>query len=407
MRRLAKSLLTALGGLVAVVIGSLVVLSALYSPVYVLRCVLWLEADVADHTRFPARQVAAAEEAFDFAAPADAEASAASVRAALESDAAVGGDAEAFLAETGTQAFIVIRDDEILYERYFGDFVGDSIATSFSTAKSYVSALVGIAIEEGAIDSVDDPITDYLPELLGRDAAFGDITVRDLLDMTSGIRYEENGLPWGDDALTYYFDDLRGLALERTEIAEPAGQRWHYANHNPLLLGLILERTTGMPVADYLASRLWERTGTEFDASWSLDSEDGFEKMESGINARPIDFAKLGRLYLDGGRWDDRQVVPADWVAASTDPDAAAESTAPTGRYPADFEQDYGTISHERYWWRIARSDGTHAFSTLGNHGQFIYVDPETRLIVVRNGERYGVDAFEWFRIFDALAQEL
>ena len=218
---------------------------------------------------------------------------------------------------TGTQAFIVIQDDTILYERYVGAFWRDSVATSFSVAKSYLSALVGIAFEDGAIRSVDDPITRYLPELVERDARFGSITIRHLLDMTSGIHYEETGLPNGDDALTYYFDDLRALALERTTIDEPPGQRWHYTNYNPLLLGLILERTTGVRVADYLADRLWTRIGSEFEASWSLDHENGLEKLESGLNARPIDFAKFGRLYLNGGVWAGEQVVPSAWVEAS------------------------------------------------------------------------------------------
>lgn len=232
---------------------------------------------------------------------------------------------------TATQAFIVIREDELLYEGYFGDFERDSIATSSSTSKSYLSALVGIAIGEGAIGSPDDPITDYLPELLARDERFRQITIQHLLDMASGIRYEENGFITGDDALTYYYDDLRALALERTEIDGPPGERWHYNNYHPLLLGLVLERSTGMPVADYLSERLWGRIGAEFPASWSLGSDDGFEKLESGINARPIDFAKLGSLYLNGGAWGGQQVVPPDWVSAST---SAAETVDHAAYYP-------------------------------------------------------------------------
>jgi CubicO group peptidase (beta-lactamase class C family) len=218
--------------------------------------------------------------------------------------------------------------------------------------------------------------------------------------MTSGLRYEEIGLPWGDDALTYYFDDLRALAIERSQIEEPPGERWHYVNYNPLLLGIALERATGAPVTAYLDDRIWSRIGTEFDASWSLDHEDGFEKLESGINARAIDFAKLGRLYLNDGAWEGEQVVPTAWVEDSTGRDDGGASAA----YPDRFVQDYGTISHERYWWRIARPDGGSAFSALGNHGQFVFVAPAEQLVIVRTGERYGVTAFEWFEVFTRVA---
>ncbi|HEX6328879.1 MAG TPA: serine hydrolase [Jiangellaceae bacterium] len=403
IRHVVRIALVGLVGLVVLSVAVLVGLSVIYSPGYMTRLILWQGADVGDHARFPARAIPAAADPFTFEPAADAHAAADAVRDALESSDAVDGDAEKFLVDTGTQAFIVIRDDEILYESYFGGFERDSIATSFSTAKSYVSALVGIAIEDGAIGSADDSITDYLPELLERDESFTDITIRHLLDMSSGIRYVETGLPNGDDALTYYFDDLRAVALERAQIDEPPGRAWHYVNYNPLLLGLILERTTGKPVADYLATSVWGRIGTEFDASWSLDHNDGFEKMESGINARPIDFAKLGRLYLEGGAWNGEQVVPAAWVAASTSPTGGA----PTGYYPSTMEQPFGTVSHELYWWRIARTDGSHAFSALGNLGQFIFVAPDERLIVVRNGERYGISPFEWFGLFVTLADEL
>jgi CubicO group peptidase (beta-lactamase class C family) len=403
MPRLVRLALAIVGALVLLAAAAFAVLSVIYSPTYMTRWMLWQDADVFDYSRFPAREMSAASEPFTFERPSDPAAAAERVREALEASTSVAGEADAFLEETGTQAFIVVQDDTILYEGYFGGFERGSIATSFSVAKSFASALVGIAIEDGVIGSVDDPITDYVPELLERDARFGEITIRHLLDMSSGIRYVETGLPNGDDALTYYFDDLRALALERAEIEEPPGQRWHYVNYNPLLLGLILERTTGMPVADYLEERLWTRIGTEFPASWSLDSDDGFEKMESGINARPIDFAKLGRLYLDQGSWNGEQVVPAYWADLSTQ-SAGGE---PTAYYPESMDQPYGTISHRMYWWHVVRPGGDDAYAALGNHGQFVFVAPADRLVIVRNGERYGIPSFDWFEVFTTLADNL
>ena len=403
MRRVARIALAVILALVLVFAIALAAFAVIYSPTYMFRWLAWQDADVGDHARFPSRPVASAPEPYAFESADDPEASAQMVRDALEQSSSVGADADAFLEETGTQAFIVIRDDVVLYERYFGDFARESIATSFSVAKSYLSALVGIAIGEGHIGSADDAITEYLPELLERDARFGEITIRHLLDMTSGLRYEEFGLPWADDALTYYFDDLAALALERTEIDEAPGKRWQYTNYNPLLLGLILERTTGTSVAEYLETRIWARIGTEFDASWSLDHEGGLEKLESGINGRAIDFAKLGRLYLDGGRWEGEQVVPADWVERSIHPAAGHGD----GYYPPSMESAAGTISHAMYWWRLARSDGDEAYSALGNHGQLVFVSPADRLIVVRFGERYGIRSFEWLGAFATLADNL
>ena len=303
---------------------------------------------------------------------------------------------EAFLAETGTQAFLVIQNDTVIYERYFMDFQRDSIVTSFSVAKSFDSALIGIAIEEGYIDSVDDPITEYLPELAQRDPRFQEISVRHLLTMASGLRYNDDRLFLPeDDNLTYIFDDLRHLALTETEVVEAPGVKFVYNNFNPLLLGLILERATGRPVTTYLQEKLWTPLGMEFDGSWSLDSEhSGFEKMESGINARAIDFAKFGRLYLNGGKWEETQIVPADWVAASV--------------------QDNGLIQnapiHYGYmWWRENCNPDSQDFFAVGNYGQFIYVSPARDMIIVRNGESYGLEGEQvaWGDIFCQFAKEM
>jgi CubicO group peptidase (beta-lactamase class C family) len=200
--------------------------------------------------------------------------------------------------------------------------------------------------------------------------------------MASGLRYEENSLPWGDDAQTYYSTDLRELALEDTEIIEPPGTRWLYNNYNPLLLGMILERATGMPVAEYLERRLWKPLGSEFGASWSMDSErSGFEKMESGLNARAIDFAKLGVLYLNGGDWEGREILPRSWVETSTGPQAAP---------------------HYGYWWWV-EPDGS--FLARGNHGQLVYVDPSRGLVMARSGTTDG--DVDWPAVLAGLAERI
>ncbi len=365
-------------------------LSLRYSPTYLVREWFSDMGSSDDYLTLPNRPLTASPQPFEFKSNPAAEAQ---VRAAFQEDPEV-PDLEAFLADTGSQAFLVLQDDTILYERYFNGFARDSLVTSFSVAKSFGSALIGLAIADGYIVSAEDPITIYLPELLERDPRFAEIQIRHLLMMASGLRYvDDKPFSTGDGSLTYGFDDLRHLALTETEIVEPPGQTFLYNNYNPLLLGLILERATGRPVTTYLQEKLWTPLGMAYDGSWSLDSaKSGFEKMESGLNARAIDFAKFGRLYLNGGNWEGQQLIPADWAALTTANSGVMQ----------DPEVYYGYM-----WWGLrCRPDSTDAIA-LGDHGQFIYVSSAKNLVIVRNGGEWGLeDEFPaWAKIFCRFTQ--
>jgi CubicO group peptidase (beta-lactamase class C family) len=298
----------------------------------------------------------------------------------------------------------VIQNDTILYEKYFNSASRDSIVTSFSTAKSWTSALIGAAIADGFVQSVDDPITNYLPELVERDPAFADITIRDLLLMSSGMNFEGTGWLDGDDAMASYYPDQRKLVLEETTIIDPPGSYWLYNKIHPQFLGMILERATGMPVATYLETRIWQPIGMEFDGSWSLDNS-GFEKMEIGVNGRAIDFAKLGRLYLNNGNWDGTQVLPADWVAESARPDPSRD----TGTYYRDdgFHRYYG--GWYGYMWLGMPRDGApyDVLANSGNLGQYIHLSPHKNLIIVRNGEDFGEWGGDWSDLFYKFASAI
>ena len=356
------------------------------------RAIAWQGADTDDWQRFPARPIAAAAEPFQFRT---------AVWPGLETievptdHGVVERDLDEFMAETGTTAFLVLHGDELLTERYYNGASRDSVMTSFSMAKSFLSALVGIAIAEGSFGSVDDPITKYVPELVERDPSFARITLRDLLRMSSGLAYSELGLPWSDDSLTYYDPDLRRLALNGTRVERAPGETFLYNNYNPLLVGLALERTTGQSAASYLEQQLWQPLGAEYDASWSLDSEaDGFEKMESGINARAIDYAKFGLLFLRHGRWGGNQLIPAAWVAASTTPQAPAGSPQGTR---------YGY-----FWWLWAGHEAVPSeprFFARGNLGQFIFVAPDKDLVIVRMGRQFGYE--RWNELLDQLTDQI
>ena len=363
-------------------IGAILLYAYLAYPAeYVNRVLRWGNADVYDYQKFSERAIEAPDSHFEFPVALGED----RVRTHFEAASAI-DDFDSFLADNRTQAFIVIQDDAIIYEQYFNGASRDSIVTSFSIAKSFDSTLIGLAIEDGYIHSVDDPITDYLPELLERDPAFANITIRNLLMMSSGIQYAEFPFVNGDDAKTYYYPDLRKLALEETFIAGKPGEKFLYNNYHPLLLGLIIERATGTTVANYLQEKIWKPLSMEYPASWSLD-ERGFEKMESGINARAVDFAKFGRLFLHNGNWDGVQVVPAEWVAESTQADTSVD-------YKNYYFNDYIFANGQGYykymWWGIQRDAQNYDFVAEGNHGQFIYISPHKKLIILRFGESYG-----------------
>jgi CubicO group peptidase (beta-lactamase class C family) len=212
--------------------------------------------------------------------------------------------------------------------------------------------------------------------------------------MSSGLRYVEEGTPFSDDTKTYYDSDLRSVALSAV-IEEEPGKRFHYNNYNYLLLGIILERASGMPVSKYMEEKIWKPLGMEASASWSLDSDtSGFEKMESGINARAIDFAKFGRLYLNNGsNWNGDQIISANWVRTST---SANSTTDPS------IEYQYG-------WWIYSSQEGVvdynnhhRHFFARGNLGQFIYIVPEDQLVIIRHGYDFG--HVNWINLFESIA---
>ena len=300
--------IAALAGLVAVII---IAAALVYPPEYVYRVLTWRESDAFDWQKFPSHPLSASVAPFHFEDEPEPRV------AELFGELVQVEDWDQFLAENQTQAFIVIQDGKVLYENYFNGTRRDSIVTSFSVAKSFVSTLIGLAVQDGSITSVEDPITKYLPELAERDPRFDGITIRHLLRMESGLEYEEFRpfLFNSDDPLTTYFPDQRELSLENTHIIAPPGQYFHYNKYGPQLLGMILERSTGMSVTEYMQAKLWEPLGMEFDGSWSTDSlESDFEKMETGVNARAIDFAKLGVLFLNDGVWGEEQLVSEAWV---------------------------------------------------------------------------------------------
>lgn len=402
--RVVKGIGLVIVALLAILILFLVVSMIRYSPEYVLRTLRWRESSVETYReQFPARTVNAPAEPFLFAErPEEADRVADALETILEVP-----DFDDFMREIGTEAFIVIQDDTVLLERYYNGAARDTLMTSFSVAKSFVTALIGAAIEAGHINSLDDSITEYLPELLDRDERFKEITIRHLVLMASGLDYQEirPGIFNSDDILATYYPNQREAALKFTEIVDPPGEYFSYNKYHPQLLGLILERTTGMLVARYLEETIWQSIGMEYDGSWSLDSEEsGFEKMETGVNAAAIDFAKFGRLYLENGTWEGSQVLPAQWIADSTQVDLANQNES---YYPDEFGQSiYKNLDgyYKYMWYGYFRGGDGYDFMAEGDRGQFIYVAPHNNMIIVRNGLDWGLSSEEWIKTFKEFA---
>lgn len=388
MKKFIQITLLAVLSLAGFLLAVLVVSAAVYSPTYMARILRNGESKITDYRLFPERIIAKGEHVYTYESQPDEVLPQAEIRY-LSGGEQRTRPLEQLLEENGTTSCLVIKDDVLVYEAYFNGYARDSIETSFSSVKSLDSLLIGLAIEDGAIQSVQDRISDYIPELSG--TPFEGITIEQLLLMRSPIDYRE-GLAWfSDDAKTYYAPDLRDLALNQMRIDPSCTGQFHYNNYHPLLLGIILERATGMHVADYFRWKIWSRIGAEFDASWSLDSdESGFEKMESGLNFRSIDYAKIGSMLLHDGAWNGEQIVPAQWLKQSV---IAPEPLSKEDL--ADWPLSGISIGYRYMWYSTENAQGGHDFFSAGKYGQYIYVSPENDVVIVRTG--YDVGEVDWW----------
>lgn len=288
-----------------------------------------------------------------------------------------------FLEDRKTVAFLIIKNDSIQYEQYFNGYGQESVVASFSMAKSVTSILIGCALDDGLIKSVDEPVVNYIPEL--KERGLEDVTIKHLLQMTSGIKFNESYVnPFGDAATFYYGRNLKKAIYRRKPENKP-GTEFSYSSGDTQLLGLVLERALkNKTITAYLEEKLWQPLGMEYDATWSLDREGGLEKTFCCINARARDFSKIGRLYLNDGNWNGRQIVSKEWVKTSTTADLS----------------EGGDDGYKYQWW-LPSDKGD--FMANGILGQYIYVNPAKNLIIVRLGKDYG--GVNWPGLFMSLAE--
>jgi CubicO group peptidase (beta-lactamase class C family) len=354
-------------------ISLFVLLSTLLTSCQLGRFVFYNFADIKDHQKFPSRPLIANKSSFSFQ----------TTNPGKFPKELNGIPFDKYLEKNKTVAFLIIKNDTIQYEKYFKGYNKESIVPSFSMAKSVTSILIGCAIDERLIKSVDEPITNYIPELSKN--GFDKVTIKHLLQMTSGIKFNESYInPFGDAASFYYGLNLR-KSIEKMKLKSEPGKKFEYVSGNTQLLGLVLERAlNGKTLTSYLQEKIWTPLEMEYDASWSIDrKKDGLEKTFCCLNARARDYAKIGRLYKNKGNWNGKQIVSQKWVEESTKLDISE-----------------GSVNFYQYqWWLPTPNED---FMAEGILGQFVYVNPSKDLIIVRLGKSEG--KAKWWTIFKSLA---
>ena len=285
---------------------------------------------------------------------------------------------EALDKKTDTQGVLIIYNDSIIYERCKGDITTDRLATVFSVSKSITSLLCGIAVDEGYIRSIDDPVTDYLPELKECDPMWQKLTVSHLLDMRSGLDFS--------DLYSFKFKDLKRLnamaklnygkdlmkQIRGLKFACEPGTQYNYESMTAAVLGIVIQRATGQRYVDYLSEKVWKPLQMESPAVINIDSrKNDMPHAFGGISTTMKDLAKIGRLYLNMGMWDGKRIVSEEWIRQSTE-------------YNPDNE------GYHRNWYNTGWIEGFRpeypGYYAVGIRGQVLYVNPYRNLIMIRFG---------------------
>ena len=283
-------------------------------------------------------------------------------------------DLDAYLAGQRSAALLVVHDGKLRLERYGLGFDGSGRWTSFSVAKSFTSTLVGAALKDGFIKSLDDKVSVYIPELNG--SAYDEVSVRQLLTMTSGVKWNEDYDDPNSDVARFnnHKPEAGGEALvsymRKLPREVPAGTRWLYSTGETNLVGTLVQRATQKPLATYLAEKVWGPAGMEQQATWLL-SKTGQEIGGCCVQASPRDYARMGQFILNGAMVNGQSIVPEDWWAQATTKQA-----------------DIGTPGrgYGYQWWTY--DDGS--FTARGIFGQGIFIDPKRKLIIVSNANWGG-----------------
>jgi CubicO group peptidase (beta-lactamase class C family) len=283
-------------------------------------------------------------------------------------------DLESELQRNESVSFLVIKNDSIVYEQYWDQYLDKTLSNSFSVSKSIVGVLTGIAIGEGLF-TLNDPVGKYVSEYnSGPNKA---LTIRHLLTMSSGLNWDEsyNSL-FSKTTEAYYGTDLKKLVTGLKVVEEP-GKIFRYMSCNTVLLAMIISKTSGQTISDYAEKKLWNPIGATQPAYWSLDHNEGLEKSYCCFYSNARDFAKIGKLYLDSGRWNGRTILPAEYVSESVSSSGCVDESG-------------NAIDYYGYHWWLMNFQNKKIFYARGILGQYIIVIPDQKIIVVRLGKLRG-----------------
>lgn len=286
-----------------------------------------------------------------------------------------------FMDSKKTCAFLVVQNDEIVYERYGENYADTTITGSFSMAKSVIALLIGRLLDEGKINSLDDEIINYIPNL-DKNKMTG-VTIKDLLTMSAGIDYTESY--WNPFTMTseiYYGNNLESL-MPRLQLKEESGKTWEYQSISTQLLGQIVINTSGKSISKFSQEVLWNPMGIEHDILWSTDKKDGIEKAFCCINATARDFARLGKLVLQKGKWDTTQIISEKYIKEMTTPATHLERA------------DGKSCTWYGYQIWFVEKDNVQIPYFRGILGQLIFVIPEKNAVIIRLGKKIGKERDE------------
>ena len=277
--------------------------------------------------------------------------------------------AEDWINARDVTGLVVLKDGAIVYENYFLGTTAEDRRISWSIAKSYLSALVGILLEEGKIASLDDPVVQYAPLLAG--GAYDGTTIRQVLNMVSGVTFDEDYLDKSSDInrmgrILALGGKMDQFAAGLSETFAPAGEQWKYVSIDTHVIGMVVRGASGRSIAELLSEKVIEPMGLEY-APYYLTDGTGVAFVLGGLNLTLRDYARFGLLYQQKGRYNGKQIVPADWVEASTSPSAPTEP---------------GELGYGYQWW-IPVGGAPGEYMARGIYGQYIYIDTARSVVVV------------------------
>ena len=281
----------------------------------------------------------------------------------------------AVIDSNDTHAFIVIQNGKLLYEKYWDGYTPKTLSGSFSAAKSIISLLIGIALDEGKIKSLDEPVGNYVPHF--KEAGLEKVHIKDLLTMSSGTNYRESDLSYFSLNASAYYGDDEGYLISQLKAKEPAGVNWQYRSADTQVLGFVVEKAFGQNISELVSERFMKPMGAEADALWLLDGNKNHEKAFCCFNGVAHDYARFGQLVLNNGQWNGKQIVSESYIKAATTPASYLKDPYENGN-PVDF---YGY----QYW--IFKEQGHEVVAQNGLFGQYVYIIRDKNAIVVRLGE--------------------